>query len=140
MRDGFFFIISVGGILVKSFSGVLAGPGTPPLSTELVNAEWNENSSVSRSTLSISFNRLGLAVTRAGPGRLGDFDTAAEAQSKSTLSFCGETLGMGWFRSENVTCVEHSNSPDLPGLGGVFITSDFFPPPLLPIGTIPTLL
>lgn len=121
--DVFFFIISAGGILVSNFSGVFEGPGT--LSPELDKAEWNENSSVSLNTLSISFNRFGLAVTLAGIMLL-DLE---EVHSKSMGSLKGETLGIGWFRSEKVTWVEHSNSLCCLALVGSIVSVFFKLPP-----------
>jgi len=94
------FMMTEGGTLVSSFSGVLEGT----FSTLAESAEWNENSSDSLRTLSRSLNKFGL--WEVGSCCLADLE-----QSYSLIvSFMGETLGMGWLRSENVTCVEDSKS------------------------------
>lgn len=69
----------------------------------------------------MSFNKFGLAVTLAGIILL-DLE---EVHSKSMGSLKGETLGIGWFKSEKVTWVEHSNSLCCLALVGS-IVSDFF--------------
>jgi len=119
-------IITAGGTLVRSFSGVFTVILSAPVCA-LARAEWKEKSAASLSTLSKSLNISLLSLGGLSP--LASLDSLGLSSvldffSRLTLvtSFAGLTLGIGWLNSsEKVTCVPVARALPGPRGSGLFV-------------------